>query len=101
MPADSDNPIIKIISEIIGTVPQSGMSFYELGMASVDLIKLGNRLELVYGTRPSISEIMSYGSVQELLDYYADISAESAASAHADLKTFSFEVEKLSIKPAV
>lgn len=95
MPTDSDNPIIKIISEIIGTVPQSGMSFYELGMASVDLIKLGNRLELVYGTRPSISEIMSYGSVQELLDYYADISAESAASAHADLKTFSFDVEKL------
>lgn len=94
-PADANNPVIKIISEIIGTVPSSSMSFYELGMASVDLIKLGNRLELVYGVRPSISEIMSYGSVQDLLDYYADATEESTQSDSAAVKEFSLDVEKL------
>lgn len=46
--------------------------FGDLGVSSVDMIRLANHLEIVYVDRPTIGEMMSYESVSGLLLFYRE-----------------------------
>lgn len=46
-------------------------SFFQLGVSSVEIIAFANRLEEKFLLRPSVSELMSYSSLKELIDFYS------------------------------
>lgn len=71
------NETEKKITEIIKTVLSADSidineSFMTLGVSSVEIIKIANHLEVAFGERPDISEIMAYQNIGELLDFYKD-----------------------------
>ena len=65
------NPILKKIREIldISEITEND-SFSAFGVSSVDMIRLADELESIYGERPSISDMISYKSVSELINFF-------------------------------
>jgi yersiniabactin nonribosomal peptide synthetase len=47
-------------------------SLYEIGAASIDMIRLANRLDLEFGSRPTIQELMNCRTLAEILPFYGD-----------------------------
>lgn len=45
-------------------------NFFKLGVSSVEIMQIANRLDKIYGKRPSVNELMSYDTLQELVDFY-------------------------------
>lgn len=69
-----DNPILEVIRKTLGIngiSPNDNLN--ELGVSSVDIIKLANQLEIEFGNRPSVAQIISYESIGELVDFYSSV----------------------------
>ncbi|WP_312203355.1 non-ribosomal peptide synthetase, partial [Anaerospora hongkongensis] len=75
LPIACDNakvhPVLQTIREIVN-LPELKPTdhFGDMGVSSVDIIRLANHLETVYADRPSIGEMVNYRSVSELIDFY-------------------------------
>ena len=50
-------------------------SFSTLGVSSLEMIRIANKLEGWYGHRPSIQDMAKQQSLQELIDYYEELGA--------------------------
>lgn len=70
---ETEEKIIEIIKKILSADSiDINESFMTLGVSSVEIIKIANHLEVAFGERPDISEIMAYQNIGELLDFYKD-----------------------------
>ena len=67
------NPVLRQIRRIldISNISEKD-SFGSFGVSSVDMIRLADELESIYGVRPSISRMIAYQSVSELLEFFGD-----------------------------
>lgn len=54
------------------------------GASSIDLVRLANRLERTFGTRPSVRELFALTSITRIAAHYAGPENRSSASAYAD-----------------
>ncbi len=62
--------ITEIIKEVLSAESiDINESFMTLGVSSVEIIKIANHLEVAFGQRPDISEIMAYKNIGGLLDF--------------------------------
>ncbi len=69
--APARHPVLQTVREVFKLPAlKPDDSFGDLGVSSVDMIRLANQLEVVYSARPSVGEMMGYRSVAELIDYY-------------------------------
>jgi amino acid adenylation domain-containing protein len=67
----ANHPVLRAVREVLNLPelkPDDNLS--DLGVSSVDLIKLANRLETVFSDRPAIGEMVKYQSLSELIAYY-------------------------------
>jgi amino acid adenylation domain-containing protein len=73
------HPVLRTVRETLG-LPElkPEADFGDLGVSSVEMIRLANQLEMVYSQRPSVGEMMRYQSVAELLDFYGDYDSGGA-----------------------
>lgn len=70
----SNHPVLNKVKEIleIDEITEQD-SFSALGVSSVDMIRLADELEGIYQVRPSISKMIAYQSVSELVDFFKGI----------------------------
>lgn len=47
-------------------------SFFKMGVSSIQMINLANALELNFGNRPTVTELMNYTSIAEVLEFYSN-----------------------------
>lgn len=67
------NPVLRAIAELLNSYTISeNDSFSSLGVSSLEIIRIANQLEGLFGHRPSMQELMEYGSFQELMEFYKD-----------------------------
>jgi len=67
----NDSPVLKKICEILDIADvDPGESFGHLGVSSVDMIRLADELENAYGIRPSVSKMLSYNAISELVEFF-------------------------------
>lgn len=70
---ETEKKITEIIKEVLSAESiDINESFMTLGVSSVEIIKIANHLEVAFGQRPDISEIMAYKNIGGLLDFYKD-----------------------------
>ncbi|MBD8499353.1 non-ribosomal peptide synthetase/type I polyketide synthase [Paenibacillus arenosi] len=76
------HPVMQTVREILN-VPDltSADQFGAKGVSSVDMIRLANHLETAYGERPSVGDMLRYGSVSELIYFYNDHDKASISAA--------------------
>ncbi|MBU3186316.1 non-ribosomal peptide synthetase/type I polyketide synthase [Clostridium estertheticum] len=68
-----NNPVLKTVREILNMPELSpNDNFGDMGVSSVDIIRLANHLEAVYTDRPSVGEMIKYKFISELLEFYKD-----------------------------
>jgi SagB-type dehydrogenase family enzyme len=74
---------ITTLAEDVLRVPgiEPAVSLLSYGANSIDLVRLGNRLEEAFGTRPRIDEIFRLQTVQALADYYEQRESEARGPA--------------------
>ncbi len=72
-PPQELHPVLRTVREVL-RMPKLKPAdrLGDLGVSSVDMIRLANRLEAEYADRPSVGEMIGHESVQELLDYYGE-----------------------------
>lgn len=60
-----------------------------LGISSLEIIRIANKLEAAYGKRPSVQELAEMSSIQELMDYYngTEIKEQEETQEDIDRKT--------------
>ncbi|AJQ28946.1 hybrid non-ribosomal peptide synthetase/type I polyketide synthase [Pelosinus fermentans] len=65
------HPVLQTVREILN-LPElkPADNFGDMGVSSVDIIRLANHLETVYADRPSVGEMVRYRSVSDLIDFY-------------------------------
>jgi yersiniabactin nonribosomal peptide synthetase len=72
--------VLKIVRQALA-LPQLSESdeFADMGVSSVDMIRLANELEANFSDRPSVGEMVQYRSVGELIAYYRDVEMATVA----------------------
>lgn len=76
----SDSGVIEIAAEVFGYPDMTAdTSLYDIGAASIDIIKFANRLDLEFGSRPTIQQLMNCHTLGEILLFYADTAIEEKA----------------------
>lgn len=81
--ADKDplynHPVMKIIREELQIVDISSDALLtELGLSSLSVIRIANKLEIHYGCRPSVYEILRYQKVSDLIGFYNNIDSDNS-----------------------
>ena len=68
---DDHPPILQVLQEVLN-LPEikPTHNFHDLGVSSMDMIRLSNHLESAFSDRPAVGEMMRYRQVSELIDYY-------------------------------
>ena len=68
-----DNPVLQTVREILN-IPElkAEDSFSNIGVSSLEIIRLANQLEIIYTERPLVSEMIKYKFISELLEFYRD-----------------------------
>ncbi|CVK20161.1 hybrid non-ribosomal peptide synthetase/type I polyketide synthase [Sporomusa sphaeroides] len=67
----AQQPVLQTVRETLNLADlQPSDNLGDLGVSSIDMIRLANRLEAAFGERPSVGEMVGYQSVAELLDFY-------------------------------
>ncbi|WP_103863499.1 hybrid non-ribosomal peptide synthetase/type I polyketide synthase [Aquimarina sp. I32.4] len=67
-----NHPVLDITRKSLGIALEPHDNFADLGVSSIDIIKLANELETHFTDRPSVGEMIRYESIQELIAYYED-----------------------------
>ncbi len=71
--SESMPPSLRCVCEVLNLYEVSEAdSFISLGVSSLEMIRIANQLEAVYGERPSIQELAEMKKFSELVNYYAD-----------------------------
>ncbi|WP_051890117.1 non-ribosomal peptide synthetase [Chryseobacterium vrystaatense] len=69
----SIHPVLKVVREVFNLPDLSEQDqFSELGVSSMDIIRLANQLETNFLDRPTVGDMVRLGSVAELIDYYEE-----------------------------
>lgn len=65
------HPVLKAVRQVFDMPSLSVHDrFDELGVSSMDIIRLSNQLEASFLDRPSVGEMVRYGSAEELIHFY-------------------------------
>lgn len=73
-----NHEVIKLVESVLGINSINIEDrFSELGVSSVDMIRLANELERVYKKRPSVQEMMQYRKIGQLIDFFGENIVES------------------------
>lgn len=90
--------ILTVIEDILNISPiDTDKSFSDIGVSSIEIIRLANDLELKFKVRPSVKELMSYASINELLEFYYNELKEDIAQQKTNI-TFNDRMSVLSYK---
>ena len=67
------HPVLKVVREVFN-IPELNEQdqFSELGVSSMDIIRLANQLETRFLDRPTVGDMVRLSSVSELIDYYLE-----------------------------
>ena len=66
-----DHPVMRIIrEELLLPRVSSDELLVELGLSSLTVIRIANRLESYYGRRPTVHEMLRYQKVSDIIDFY-------------------------------
>ncbi len=77
-----NHPVMKIIREEMQVVDISSDGLLtELGLSSLSVIRIANKLEIHYGCRPSVYEILRYQKVSDLIEFYNNIDSGNKIEA--------------------
>jgi len=83
-PGEVERRLAAIVAEVLGEeAPSPDTDLAELGASSVEMIRIANRLEETFGSRPSVDELFQMGSIATLATYYREHRATAAAQAEA------------------
>ena len=67
------HPVLKVVREVFELPELSKQDkFSELGVSSMDIIRLANQLETHFLDRPTVGDMVRFGSVAELIGYYQE-----------------------------
>ena len=65
------HPVMEVIREELETVDvTSYMEISALGLSSLMVIRIANRLESIFGVRPSIHDMLRYRTLRDLIEFY-------------------------------
>ncbi len=77
-----DHKVMEVLREELQTVDiRSDMELVSLGLSSLSVIRIANRLETIYNCRPSIHDMLRYKTIKDMIDYY-----ETADTNKTDLE---------------
>ncbi len=79
-----EGSVIELIEEVLGTRVAADANLLEYGANSIDMVRIGNRLEDRFGSRPPIDEIFRLQTARALAAYYDRVEAVEAQSAPTD-----------------
>lgn len=82
--------VLKCICEVLNVRNiNPADSFSGLGISSLEIIRIANKLESIYEKRPSVQELAEMSSIQELIDYYdgTEIREQEETQEDIDRKT--------------
>lgn len=83
---DNASPVLNKICEILDIADvDPSESFGRLGVSSVDMIRLADELESAYGIRPSVSKMLSYNAISELVEFF-DGKAKQTSKSNETVK---------------
>ena len=72
------HPVMEVIREELETVDiTSSMELSALGLSSLTVIRIANRLESMFGVRPSVHDMLRYQTLRELIGFYESNSADT------------------------
>ncbi|WP_148043474.1 non-ribosomal peptide synthetase [Chryseobacterium sp. G0240] len=67
------HPVLKVVREVFDLPELAEQDkFSELGVSSMDIIRLANQLETHFLDRPTVGDMVRFGSVAELIGYYQE-----------------------------
>lgn len=67
------HPVLKVVREVFALPELSEQEqFSELGVSSMDIIRLANQLETSFLDRPTVGDMVRFGTVAELIAYYQE-----------------------------
>ncbi|NQX86430.1 MAG: amino acid adenylation domain-containing protein [Flavobacteriaceae bacterium] len=67
------HPVLALVREVFELPELTEQDqFSELGVSSMDIIRLANQLETNFLDRPTVGDMVRFGSVEELIEYYQD-----------------------------
>lgn len=71
------HPVMEVIREELETVDvTSSMELSALGLSSLMVIRLANKLESMFDVRPSVHDMLRYQTLRELIGFYESNSAD-------------------------
>ncbi|WP_166924851.1 non-ribosomal peptide synthetase [Flavobacterium poyangense] len=82
------HPVLKVVREVFDLPELNEQDqFSELGISSIDIIRLANQLETSFLDRPAVGDMVRLDSTAELIDYYEEknIRFEEVAPVNAQL----------------
>ncbi|WP_326984029.1 amino acid adenylation domain-containing protein [Chryseobacterium sp. MYb264] len=67
------HPVLKVVRDVFNMPELTDQDqFNELGVSSMDIIRLANQLETQFLDRPTVGDMVRLSSAAELIDYYLD-----------------------------
>jgi len=83
--ADTVRGVARLIGDALGVVPpRPETAFLDLGLDSIDVLKVANALESRFGFRPTIDDFFAIGSVGDLAAFYDDRNAAPGPRRRGD-----------------
>ena len=66
-----DHPVLRCICEVVGLATiEENQEMASLGITSLAVIRIANKLENHYGVRPSVHQMLRYVTIKDLVDFY-------------------------------
>lgn len=75
-----DHKVMEVLRDELQTVGiTSDRELTTLGLSSLSIIRLANRLEIIYNCRPSIHDMIRYKTIMDMIDFYESNSRDKTA----------------------
>lgn len=72
-------------------------SLYDIGVASIDMIRFANRLEAEFGKRPTLQQLMMCRNLEELAAFYEDVKIREEVRITTEEKPYAAYIRQLMV----
>lgn len=79
-------PVLRCVCEVLNlSTVDINDSFVNLGISSLEMIRIANKLEALYGKRPSVQELAEQTSLKQLVDFYEGMEIRNQEETQEDI----------------
>lgn len=90
--------ILTMAEEVFGIFGvKTDDSLYDMGVASIDMIRFANRLEAEFGKRPTLQQLMMCRTLEELVTFYEDVEIRKEVCTTTEEKPYAAYIRQLTV----